>query len=655
MSETTIFEKIDGKLIKLFEDIDYGDLGLPELQRPFVWENKKVRDLFDSMYRGFPIGYFLFWKNESEKKNKLIGKKENNKIPSRLIIDGQQRLTGLYAVYKNKTVLDKNYKYRKITISFNPLTEEFQVANASTIKNKEYIEDISNVYKGANTFTFIKSYFEQLEQYKEQVEKIKEKIMEKITNDGELNTKDIEFIVSRFNQIKEPEENQTRSILRLKDKIELSIEDKDLINDILINHVAYDKHVIGKNIERLANLGYYPFQALEIVGDVDEEKVAEIFTRINSKGTVLNQADFILTLLSVYWEEGRREIDDFCKLFKLVPEQDTKESPYNYIIDLDAQNIVRIIIALGFKRGRMKDAYSILKGRDITTRNYSDKLREKQFRVFKDKQKIVLDNTLWHNYLRILIGLGFKSHELISSSMAVVNSYALYLIGKTEYKLDHNELENYIGKWFFMSVITSRYSSSPESQMEADLNKIKLCKTGLNFKTVIDETIESNLTNDFCNITLPKDLLVTSSANSPAGNTFFACLNKLRAPILFSERLVTDVFSPELKLKKKILERHHIFPKNYLQNKGYEQTMRNQIANMTYLEYDDNIDISDEEPKKYFEDIVNKKFKTKPELLKKMMRFHALPDNFYDLSYEKFLEKRRELMAKIIRKSFESI
>ena len=654
MSETTIFEKIDGKLNKLFEDIDYGDLGLPELQRPFVWENKKVRDLFDSMYRGFPIGYFLFWKNETEKNNKLIGKKNSNKIPTRLIIDGQQRLTGLYSVFKNDKVLDKNYKHRKIVISFNPLTEEFQVANASTSRNKEYIEDISEIYV-SSTYSFITKYFEQLDTYKKQVEKIKERILNKIKEDKKINTQEIIFVISRFNQIKEPEENEVRTIMRFKDKIELDSAEKKIIENILVNHLDYDKDIIGKNIERLANLGHYPFQALEIVGDIDEEKVAEIFTRINSKGTILNQADFILTLLSVHWEEGRKEIDLFCKSFKTSPDDSTKESPFNYIIDLDAQDIVRLNVGLGFKRGRMKDAYAILKGRSISTRKYTGKMREQQFSIFKDKQKIVMDNTNWHTYLRILIGLGFKSKELISSSMPVINSYTFYLIGKTEFNLKHNQLEKYISKWFFMSVITGRYSSSPESQMESDLNKVKLCKTSDDFKSFIDKTIESNLTNDFWDITLAKDLLETSSAKSPAGNTFFACLNKLSAPILFSERLVTDVFSPELKLKKKVLERHHIFPKNYLQNKGYEQTMRNQIANMTYLEYNDNIDISDEPPKKYFTKIVNSKFKSKPEVLEKMMYFHCIPNNFYDLSYEIFLEKRRELMAKLIKKGFESI
>ncbi len=62
MSET-LFKKVDYSLSKLVDDIEMGSIGLPDIQRPFVWKNAKVRDLFDSIYRGYPVGYFLFWQN----------------------------------------------------------------------------------------------------------------------------------------------------------------------------------------------------------------------------------------------------------------------------------------------------------------------------------------------------------------------------------------------------------------------------------------------------------------------------------------------------------------------------------------------------------------------------------------------------------------
>jgi hypothetical protein len=60
---TALFSTQTFLLGQLVPMIHHGTLGLPELQRPFVWSKTKVRDLFDSLYRGYPIGYFLFWKN----------------------------------------------------------------------------------------------------------------------------------------------------------------------------------------------------------------------------------------------------------------------------------------------------------------------------------------------------------------------------------------------------------------------------------------------------------------------------------------------------------------------------------------------------------------------------------------------------------------
>ena len=104
-----IFSETSGAISTLIQYIENGDLALPELQRPFVWGTQRVRDLFDSMYRGFPIGYFLIWKNNTGEKMVQIGTDNKiHKIPSMLIIDGQQRLTGLYSIIKEKEIKDKN-------------------------------------------------------------------------------------------------------------------------------------------------------------------------------------------------------------------------------------------------------------------------------------------------------------------------------------------------------------------------------------------------------------------------------------------------------------------------------------------------------------------------------------------------------------------
>ena len=86
--KSIVFKKVDYNLVKLIEDIDMGEIGLPEIQRPFVWDNTKVRDLFDSMYKGFPVGYFLFWANGLPNGQRLIGTNDHQQVARLLIVDG---------------------------------------------------------------------------------------------------------------------------------------------------------------------------------------------------------------------------------------------------------------------------------------------------------------------------------------------------------------------------------------------------------------------------------------------------------------------------------------------------------------------------------------------------------------------------------------
>lgn len=684
--KTALFNPLNGHLEQLFSYIDIGDLGLPDIQRPFVWKDAKVRDLFDSLYRGFPIGSYLLWRNTANGRTRQIGgKKREHEDPSLLIIDGQQRLTALYSVFRGVTVKDESYEDHIITISFNPVTEEFRVSDAATQRNPEFIDNITDLLIKGSTRTFINQYLEKLRKEKNVLNKKSLLILEKIEKKEELNKGEVEFLEDKikssdffveykniwgklgfiekeFSESDEEEENENENeeidILKIvNDNIFLlNKTELEIIKKILTKEELFDEDLISSRIEKLYNLKNYPFNALEIVPDLSEEQVAEIFTRINSKGTVLKQADFILTLLSVFWSEGRSQIDNFCKFAKKIPDQNVKESPYNYIFEPTPKDLVRISVGLGFGRGKMKDAYAILTGRDFTTKKVSESLREEQFKKFKETQAVVLDNTNWHGFLKIILGLGFKSKDLISSSNNISNAYILYLIAKTRFNFDHKELEKYIGRWFFFSSVTSRYSYSPEGQMESDLNYFKNAKDKNNFIELLENIINNELTNDFWEITVPNKLLVSSSKNNALRNTFFAGLIRKGINVFFSERKIGDLFDPALKKRKKDLEKHHIFPRKYLLSKfGLDKRQINQVANFTYLEFEDNIDISDSAPKDYFVDIENKYYKNREAEMKKMLEDHCLPENFYNMDYETFLKERRKLMSKKIRSVFESL
>ena len=143
----TLFKEVSYNLATLIQQIDMGIIGLPDIQRPFVWADTKVRDLFDSMYKGYPVGYFLFWANANVEHTKGIGTGVKQKHPNLLIVDGQQRLTSLYAVIKAQEVIRENYTKATIVIAFNPLEEKFEIPDASTVKNPRFFQNISQIWR----------------------------------------------------------------------------------------------------------------------------------------------------------------------------------------------------------------------------------------------------------------------------------------------------------------------------------------------------------------------------------------------------------------------------------------------------------------------------------------------------------------------------
>jgi hypothetical protein len=586
--QRTVFKRVDYDLSGLLHYIDIGDIGLPDIQRPFVWPSTKVRDLFDSMYRGFPVGYLLFWANAQANGVKPIGLNDKPRsFPSLLIVDGQQRLTSLYAVFKGKLVIDQNYEQKRIEIAFRPIDGKFDVTDAAIRKDPEFIPDISEVW------AYGKSSW-------------------KLVNDF---------------------------INNLKIKRQLSDEEKE--------HISL-------NIDRLFDLQRYPFTALEIAPTVDEEQVADIFVRINSEGIKLNQADFILTLLSVFWDEGRMELEQFSRASRLPPAPSSGPSPFNHFIRPSPDQLLRVAIALGFNRGRLKSVYQVLRGKDVETGQFSAERREQQFARLQEAQKETLNLNNWHQFFGALIGAGFRGGEMISSENTLIYSYAFYLIGKTKYKVKENELQKIIGRWFYATSISGRYTNSPETIMDSDLNRIRDIADADGFISNMEKIMGDTLTSDFWTITLP-NILETSSARSPALFAFYAAQNKLGAPILFSDKKISELLDPALKPSRKSLERHHLFPRAWLESPDQgikDLKLINQVANFSLLEWIKNMGISDAPPNEY-EPLIRAEFKQ--EDWTAMCELHALPEGWSQLPYEEFLKQRRILMAQIIRRGYEAL
>ena len=323
-----LFDNIPNKVANLLIDVRDGRLGLPDLQRPFVWSDSKVRDLLDSMMKGYPIGYIMVWATPSNYENaNTIGNNEKiyNKTEA-LVIDGQQRLTALLASMYGIKIKDKNFKERYIKISFNPLTKEFAVWSQAYERNPEWISAISEVFEADQNHTVSKY---------------------------------------RKNFIKTLNES------REKKELELLTEDEE--------------DIIDENIKSLLDLNIYTLPTLKIDFSADEEDVADIFVRVNSGGQKLTEKNFIETLLAVYDNEVHDKILDFCANSR-IPLNGTS---YNQLIEVDPSHLIRVAVGIGFKRARLKYAYMLLRGKDLKTKEITEEVRNENLRIFRESLDIV--------------------------------------------------------------------------------------------------------------------------------------------------------------------------------------------------------------------------------------------------------------------------
>lgn len=576
----TLFKDVKYNLQGLINNIDMGTIGLPDIQRPFVWPDTKVRQLFDSLYKGYPVGYLLFWENANINGIKSIGTEKKQRAAQLLIVDGQQRLTSLYAVIKGQEVIRENYTKTKIVIAFNPLEEKFEVPDAAIRRDPRYFQNISEVWKAdADIFEITDEYIENLRKSRE------------------LSTDEVKTVRRNFNNLK--------------------------------------------------NLETYPFSVLELSQEIDEEQVADVFVRINSQGKTLNQADFILTLMSVFWDEGRTNLEEFCREARTP--STTKATPFNYIIVPKPDQMLRAAVGLAFRRARLQYIYSILRGKDLETGSFSEERRDQQFEKLKVSQAQALDITNWHEFLKAIKQAGYINESFISSNNNILYSYVFFLIGRIDFKVDLFLLKKLIARWFFMCSITGRYTGSPETAMEMDLAKLRSVNTADEFLQTINEIIDSQLTKDFWEVTLPMDL-ATSSFRSPSLFAYYASLSIHDAYGLFSKLKVNELLQAGLRANKSALERHHLFPKAWLMRNGItEQRDYNQIANFALVEWSDNIAISDKEPKVYFP-FYEERFSATD--LERMKYWHSLPQNWQEMEYKEFLTERRKKIAIVVEDAF---
>lgn len=579
--------------------VSTGEIAIPEIQRPFVWDSSKVRDLMDSLYQGYPIGYLIAWQNPNVRL-----KDGSTSVGKKILIDGQQRVTALTAAILGEYVINQTYQRVKIKIAFNPIEEKFEVQNPAILKDKTWLHDIAVAINGkADLFEVADNYFE-------------------------------------------------------------------LNPDV-------DKKQVRNAFSALINITKKQIGLIELSHDLDIETVTEIFIRINSKGVVLSQADFVMSKIASNTDykgnELRKAIDYFCHLaiapdfYKHIVDNDKEFAKTDFfqkmqwlkienedLYDPDYNDLIRVAFTSQFNRGRLSDLVSLLSGRNFETRTFEDTIAEQSFATLKTGVENFISETNFKRFLMIIKSAGFISPKLIRSQNAINFAYILYLKLK-ELKVNDVDIHKYVKRWLVYSILTGRYSGSPESVFDFDIKQISQKP----FDEYLKEKEEGELSDAFWNASLPQSL-DTSVASSPYFHVFLAAQVKANdRGFLSKDVLVSDLIS----LRGDI---HHLFPKDYLKKFGLDRSKYNQIANYAFMQSEINIKVGNNPPKDYFEIITKQMFEnnrqvsglsTEQELLANL-RMNCVPIEIMQMNidnYSDFLTLRRRLIANKIKEYYFSL
>lgn len=514
---------------------------IPEIQRPFVWKATQVRDLIDSLYNGYPVGYLIVSRShEMRLKDGTMSKGQ------RILIDGQQRVTALMASILGMSVLNNQYKKRTIRIAYNPFAKDdenlFEVQDQSHLKSKKWIEDISIFF-----------------------------------ND--------EF------------------------------DDYTFIEDFCSVNPEMDRRELNRKIKKIIDIKTKDLGIIELSSSLDIDIVTDVFIRINSKGAVLSQADFAMSKIAADEKYGgnmlRKAIDYFCHVaiepsfYDTILKNDTSfiESEFGKemawlrndnesIFDPSYEDMLRVSFVHMFSRGKLKDLVSLLSGRDFETRDYKEEIAEESFSKLTEGIKHFMHQYYFEQFILAIKSAGFINSKLINSQNALDFSYVVYLKLALSGEVDKTKIKRCVAKWFTMSILTGRYSSSPETRMDQDIRNIN-DKGVINY---LNEIENAELSDAFWDFGLPQKL-DTPNSTAPALSTFFAAQIVKGDKGLFSPNSsVRDLFG--------VSDVHHIFPKDYLKKTEFldNRSIYNQVANYTHLDTPINIAVGNKAPNIYFKE-----------------------------------------------------
>lgn len=584
--------------------IEAGQFVIPEIQRPFVWKKSQVRDLIDSLYNGYPTGYIITWKNPDV--HTKDGTMANGK---HILIDGQQRITALMASIVGLEVLDEDFNKDRIKIAFNPLATDsdkrFAVQDASHLKDRKWISDISEVFKNNfDPFDFVFKYCED-----------NPKVKHNEVNNAIIKLKEIanrQIGVIELDHSLDIDE-VTEIFIRINSK-GTALSQSDFVMSKMAADTAHGGNTLRKVVDYFCHLAVKHDFFPQMIKDTEFEKTEYAY---NIKWLAKDNED-------IY-----------------VP---------------DYNDMLRVAFMYSFDRAKLSDLVSLLSGRDFETREFKEEIVEASYKKLCERIKVFINEYNFEQFVLAIKGAGFKSSKQLNSQMTLDFAYMLYLKLSKDFSIPRDRVKHHVQKWFVLSTLTGRYVGSPESVMSRDIRLINE-RGFINFFNEIEASV---LSDTFWNISLPQKL-ETTSTNSPAFNTFLAAQINLNCNSLFMHgTMISDLINISGDV-------HHIFPKAYLKNNGVEAKGRyNQVANFTYLDTQVNKAVRDDAPNIYFgkalEQCENKKIAfgniSDREAFMKNLEENSIPKSVVSMTvkdYDVFLAERRVLMSQLIEKYYKGL
>jgi hypothetical protein len=573
-----------------------GEIAIPEIQRPFVWDSTKVRNLLDSLYHGYPIGYLIVWRNPTVKLKDgslAAGKK--------ILIDGQQRVTALMAALLGRQILTKDYETVRIRIAFNPLEEKFEVANPAIQKNSTWIYDVAEVFAPESSITELTEDYEKRNPTVEikKISRILEKLRKIVYNHVGIidlaEDLDIETVTEIFIRV---------------NSAGAELSQADFAMSKIAANESYGGNMLRKAIDYFCHLAVAP----------------EFYAKIKEGDIKFAQSDFFTKMTWI------KDVNDD-------------------IYDPTYTDMLRVAFTSEFKRGKLQDLVALLSGRNFETKQYEDEIARESFAKLKSGILNYMNQTHFERFVMILRSAGFITSDLIGGQNAVNFAYIIYLLGRNE-NLHPDKIEHLVRKWYVMALLTGRYSGNPENIFDLDIRQIDA--QGL--ENYINSVINAQLSDSFWTTLLPQQM-ETSSAISPYFLVFKAAQVKLNDLGFLSQNItVRDLVLNRLDVHH-IYPRNHLKQKglsrgkyNQIANFVLTQSEINiAIGDKAPERYFGELrgQCNGGEPKyggiRQIDEMVEN------------LRRNAIPEAMLDAipTYDDFLSLRRSLMAAKIKKYFE--